>query len=130
MRPLGYDPMVELISVEDAVRAVCLALRAGAQGVFNIPGADVLPLSRVIEKCRRLDVPVPGPLLRPAYRLRTLVLGTEFLYGMNAGRFHFGAVLDGRRARETLGYTPRHPIWWAAPMVRDREPRSGADRPA
>jgi UDP-glucose 4-epimerase len=112
MRPLGYDPMVELLSLEDATRALTAAVFAHAVGVFNVPGADVLPLSRVAERCGRLDVPVPGPLLHPAYRLRTFVLGTEFRYDMNAGRFHFGAVLDGRRAQEAFGYAPRHPIWW------------------
>jgi UDP-glucose 4-epimerase len=128
MRPLGYDPMVELLSVEDAVRALVAAIHADAQGVFNIPGADVLPLSRVITCCGRLDVPVPGPLLFPAYRLRSFALGTEFRYDMNAGRFHYGAVLDGTRARAVLGYTPRRPLWWTP--VRAREPRPVADRPA
>jgi UDP-glucose 4-epimerase len=111
-RPLGYDPMVELLSVQDATRALVAATRSDAEGVMNIPGADVLPLSRVIEKCRRIDVPVPSMLLAPLYRLRTLALGTEFRYDMNAARFHFGVVLDGSRARETLGYEPRFPVWW------------------
>ena len=128
MRPLGYDPMVELLSVEDAVRALVAAAGASTQGVFNIPGADILPLSRLIAACRRLDVPVPGPLLHPAYRLRTLMIGKEFRYDMNAGRFHFGAVLDGRRARATLGYAPGHRIWFdgvrdARSRVTGREPR-------
>jgi UDP-glucose 4-epimerase len=124
MRPLGYDPMIELLSVEDAVRALVAAVHAGAPGVFNVPGADVLPLSRLVAACRRLDVPVPGPLLHPAYRLRTLTIGKEFRYDLNAGRFHYGAVLDGRRALAALGYAPRHPIWF--PVARDARNEAGA----
>ncbi len=31
---------------------------------------------------------------------------------MNHRRFHFSSVLDGRRARDVLGYEPKHPIVW------------------
>ena len=113
-RPLGYDPMLQLLTLEDAARAVTLALKERAEGVFNIPGKDVLPLSQVIAKSGRRDIPVPGPLLAPLYGLRTLVVGGEFRYGMNFGRFHFGAVLDGARARRELGYVPRHRLDWPA----------------
>jgi hypothetical protein len=41
----------------------------------------------------------------------------EFRYDMNHRRFHFSAVLDGRRAMEILGYEPSHPIVWPAAKV-------------
>jgi hypothetical protein len=34
---------------------------------------------------------------------------------MNLRRFHFGGVLDGRKARERLGYVPTTPVRWPAP---------------
>lgn len=114
LRPLGFDPMVNLLSLDDATAAFRLALRAGAAGVFNIPGADTLPLSRITTGWGRMDVPVPGPLLAPLYRLRTRVVGLDFRYDVNMRRFHFGGMLDGRRARERLGYLPSHPIDWPA----------------
>jgi hypothetical protein len=33
---------------------------------------------------------------------------------MNRRRFHYSGVLDGRRARKVLGYTPEIPIDWPA----------------
>jgi UDP-glucose 4-epimerase len=111
-RPLGFDPMIQLISLEDAVRALVLALFSDAQGVFNIPGADVLPLSQVIALAGRRGVAVPGPLLGPLYGARSLVRGTEFRYESNRFRFHYSGVLDGRRAERVLGYTPSHRIRW------------------
>jgi UDP-glucose 4-epimerase len=112
LRPLGFDPMVNVLSLDDATAAVRLALRARDGGVFNIPGADTLPLSRIAARWGRIDLPVPGPLLAPLYRLRTRVVGLDFRYDLNARRFHFGGMLDGRRARERLGYRPSQPIDW------------------
>jgi UDP-glucose 4-epimerase len=111
MRPLGFDPMVNVLSLADQAHALALAAASRASGVFNIPGADTLPLSSVIARAGRIDLPVPGPLLAPAYRLRRWVLGLEFRYDMNLRRFHFGGVLDGTRAREVLGYRATHARW-------------------
>ncbi len=114
LRPMGFDPMLNLLSIEDAVAALQRALHSSAQGVINIPGCDTLPLSRVIEKHRRVDVALPGPLLPPLYRLRALVRGRDFRYQLNQARFHFGGVPDGDRAVEVLGYQPQHPLRWAS----------------
>lgn len=110
LRPLGFDPMINVLSIEDAVAGIVGALAASARGVFNIPGFDTLPLSRLISCCGRRDVPVPGPLLAPLYRLRTRTVGFAFRYDLNLGRFHLGGVLDGARARAVLGYQARHAL--------------------
>lgn len=136
LRPLGFDPMLNVLSIEDAVAAIVKALRADATGVFNIPGYDTLPLSLAIEASRSADIPVPGPLLAPLYRLRRRMAGFEFRYDMNTQRFHFGGVLDGRRARDMLGYTPEHPVrwplaWWQQLFARlSAESAGGADTTA
>lgn len=111
LRPLGYDPMLNVLSVDDAAHALLAALRSPAIGVFNIRGYDTLPLSRAIDETGRIDIPVPGPLLEPLYALRRRLAGFEFRYDMNVRRFHFGGTLDGTRAREILGYTPKKPAW-------------------
>jgi UDP-glucose 4-epimerase len=111
-RPMGFDPMLNVISVEDIARAVAAAVHSDAQGVFNIPGADTLPLSAVIALADRVDVPVPGPLLWPLYGLRALTRGSEFRYDLNLRRFHFSGVPEGTRASEILGYRPEHRVDW------------------
>jgi UDP-glucose 4-epimerase len=115
VRPLGFDPMVNLLSMEDAVAAFLAAARSTEVGVFNIPGRDTLPLSCAIVESRRADIPLPGPLLAPLYGLRRWFAGFEFRYDMNLKRFHFGGVLDGTRARTLLGYVPRTSVHWPKP---------------
>ncbi|HVK73707.1 MAG TPA: NAD-dependent epimerase/dehydratase family protein [Kofleriaceae bacterium] len=112
LRPAGFDPMINLLTLDDAVAAIVGALAAGRSGVYNIAGADTLPLSCLIRRWGRRDVPVPGPLLAPLYRLRTWTTGRKFRYDLNARRFHLGGIVDDRRARAELGYRPSHPIRW------------------
>jgi len=106
LRPLGFDPMINVLSIDDAVHALWLAAGRSGQGVYNIPGADTLPLTSLIARSGRRDVPVPGPLLAPLYDLRAWLVGFQFRYDQNLRRFHFGGVVDGARARADLGYRP------------------------
>jgi UDP-glucose 4-epimerase len=106
LRPLGYDPMINLLSIEDAVAATVLAVHARRAGIYNVPGMDTLPLSALIALMHRLNVPLPGPLLVPLYALRRLVTRWTFSYGPYAARLHFTGLLDGQRAAAALGYRP------------------------
>ena len=128
LRPFGYDPMINVLSLADAARAFAAAAQSSAIGAFNIAGADTLPLTRAIEEAQRVSIPVPGPLMSPLYRLRRKVAGFDFRYDMNRSRFHFGGVLDGTRAREQLGYVPGHHVRWPHPWWRELLERLAADR--
>ncbi|MBI2377295.1 MAG: NAD-dependent epimerase/dehydratase family protein [Deltaproteobacteria bacterium] len=114
LRPLGFDPILNLASPDDIARAVSLAVSSNVNGVFNIPGRDTLPLSEAIRLAGRPDVPVPGSILAPWYRLRGALADSEFRYDQNASRFHYGGVLSGRRAKEVFGYEPRTSMDWDA----------------
>jgi UDP-glucose 4-epimerase len=112
LRPAGFDPMVNLLTIEDSALALQKAALSEAQGIFNIPGADTLPLSACIRSWGRLSLPFPDQLLSPLYRLRYRLTGHDFRYGMNRRRFLYSGVLDGERARNILGFVPCHPVIW------------------
>lgn len=114
LRPAGFDPMLNVLTIQDCASALQRAIHSDAQGVFNIPGADTLPLTAAIRAWGRLGIPVLGSMLSPAYRLRARVTGHDFRYGMNRRRFHYSGVLDGTRAREVLSFVPCHPVEWPA----------------
>jgi len=120
LRPMGFDPMINVISAEDLGRALALAARSDAEGVFTIPGLDTLPLSRIIARFGRMDVPLPGPTLRPLYQLRRALTAADFHPDVSRGRLHFGGVLDGERAAEVLGYEPAEPVRWPLQMAEVR----------
>jgi nucleoside-diphosphate-sugar epimerase len=107
LRPLGFDPMLNLISVQDTARALAAAAFHAGRGVFNAPGCDVLPLSRLIALTGRRSLPLPGGLLSPLYRLRAAATGAQFYYPGHARRFHHGSILDGRHAAQALDYRPQ-----------------------
>ncbi|HTR50403.1 MAG TPA: NAD-dependent epimerase/dehydratase family protein [Kofleriaceae bacterium] len=110
LRPLGFDPMVNLLSIADAASAFGAALASDATGVFNIPGADTLPLSRTFEESVRVAIPVPRAAIPRARRLRA------------------PALLDGSRARRELGYAPHTAIAWPMPWWRQLLDQLGAMR--
>ena len=128
LRPLGFDPMLNILTIEDTVRALLLALGAEANGIFNVPGADTLPLSSAIALWGRRGLALPGPLLAPLYAVRASALGMEFRYDMNHRRFHFSAILEGRRAREVLGYEPERAVDWLKRQPNGSDSSSAAKR--
>jgi nucleoside-diphosphate-sugar epimerase len=111
--PLGFDPMLNVLSAEDLLDAIVRAVFSDARGIFNVPGWDTLPLSGVIHAAGRVRIPVPSPLIHPLYGLRAATRRTDFRYDQNYFRFHFGGVLNGDRARRAFGYAPSHPMDWS-----------------
>ena len=112
--PAGFDPMINLMSIDDAVDALRAAMHADEQGVFNIPGADTLPVTVCIQRWGRIGIPAFDAFLSPIYRLRRKLTGHDFRYGMNRRWFTYSGVLDGRRAEEVLRHVPSKPIDWPA----------------
>jgi nucleoside-diphosphate-sugar epimerase len=121
-RTMGFDPMVNVASVDDLVAALGLATHGSGEGVFNVPGFDTLPLTEAAAKWGTPLFQLPGPLIRPIYALRHRVYGSEFEYGIHRSQMHFGLVLDGRRAHDVLGYRPRHPVAWRAERLGEGDP--------
>jgi UDP-glucose 4-epimerase len=109
-RPLtvmGFDPMVQLIHEEDACRALALALRPGARGVYNIVGPGEIPLSAAFRELGRHPLPVPGMLLRAlvrrAFEARLVSFPPDEL-----DHIQYLCAVDGSRAARELGWAPRY----------------------
>ena len=70
---LGYDPLLQFIHEDDAIRAALLALSSSAKGVFNIVGKGVLPLTTSVHISGRLPLPIPSSICRQAFKLGYLL---------------------------------------------------------
>jgi UDP-glucose 4-epimerase len=113
LRPLGFNPMLGLLSISDAARALVAGALRGVDGVINISGLDILPLSRLTALAGRRSLALPGTLLSPLYLFRAWTTGAAFRYPGYASRFHHAGILDGRHALQTLGYEPLQRIDFA-----------------
>jgi UDP-glucose 4-epimerase len=110
---LGFNPMMQLLSVDDGVEALALAVdRAGTLGgrgpgaVFNICAGGVVPLHTAIRLCGRRAV----PLVRFAANGMVDALfstGLAIAPSAHLDYLQHPCVADGERAARELGFTPR-----------------------
>ena len=104
--PSGRDPLVQLLSVDDAAGAY-LALCAAdeVESTYNVAGLDPLPLSVIAGILQRRQLTLPSSLLRP---LAGLLARTRTLpFGAAEMRELFGGVpISTRRLTRSI-YTPK-----------------------
>lgn len=62
---LGFDPLVQLLHESDALRAVQAAILRDYSGPVNIVPEDVLPLSTLLFRAGRMNVPIAHPIAYP-----------------------------------------------------------------
>jgi UDP-glucose 4-epimerase len=111
-RPLtvmGFDPMIQLIHEEDVCRALVLALRPGARGVYNVTGPGEVPLSAALRELGREPVPFPHLLVRPLLR-RLFDAGVSSFPPDEVDHIQYLCVVDGSRAVRELGWAPRYSL--------------------
>ncbi|ATB37029.1 UDP-glucose 4-epimerase [Cystobacter fuscus] len=104
----GFDPMVQLIHVEDVARAMVeAALRPEPKGVYNVVGPGEVPLSSIHRELKREPIPVPHLVARP-------LLGVLFKYRLanfpppELDHIQFLCNVDGARWRQDVGWQPQH----------------------
>jgi UDP-glucose 4-epimerase len=102
---LGFDPMVQVIHESDVVRAIELALRPGARGIFNVSGPDPLPLSRILRILGRPHLPVPYSVAKMTLR-RLWSLRLSSFPVPELDHIRYVCMVDDARARRELGFTP------------------------
>jgi UDP-glucose 4-epimerase len=114
----GFDPIVQLIHVEDAARALIEALRPEAKGVYNVVGPGEVPLSAIFRELGRAALPVPHLVARPLLELM-------FKYHLASfpppelDHIQFLCAVDGSRWAKDVGLKPRYSMREAIRSVLD-----------
>lgn len=115
---MGFDPMVQVVHQQDVCHAIERALTPGVRGIFNIAGPDPVPLSHLLAILGRARLPVPHTvgrrLLAELFRARLSSFPAPEL-----DHIRYVCMVDDRRAREVLGYAPRHDLRQTALAVED-----------
>lgn len=103
----GFDPMVQLIHVADAARALAEALRPEAKGVYNVVGPGEVPLSAVLRELGRSPIPVPHPVARGALKLLFQYRLANFP-PPELDHLQFLCAVDGGRWQQELQWRPQY----------------------
>jgi UDP-glucose 4-epimerase len=106
---LGFDPMIQLIHMEDACRAVAIAPRPGARGVYNVTGPGEVPLSIILRELGRPTFPVPHVVVRSLLEWAFEARITDFP-PEQVDHLQYLCAVDGSRATRDLGYAPRYSL--------------------
>jgi UDP-glucose 4-epimerase len=109
-RPLGFDPLCALVADQDVAHAVTAAVFASRSGVYNVAGAESVPLSVLGRWTGRRLVPIPGTWLRLVAGALRLAGGETRLETLTGAHLRYGFTLDTRRAERDLGFRPAHRI--------------------
>ena len=105
----GFDPMVQLIHMQDVASALIAALQDGRKGVYNVVGPGEVPLSAVFQELGAQPIPVPHPIARP-------LLKRLFKYRMASyppeelDHIQFLCAVDGSRWKKETGWEPRYSL--------------------
>lgn len=101
---LGYDPLFQFMSDEDAASAVATTVEKKLKGVFNVAGPAPVPLSVIVKQAGKTAVPLPEGLL-------SRLLGHFGLPSMPVGALQhikFPVVVDGTQFAKASGFVPRY----------------------
>ena len=100
--PLGYDPLMQLVSESDVLRAFEEAALRPHPGVYNLVGSGVLPLSTLLRLAGKRSLRLPNTLL---YRLA--YFPSQGQTGDPPSAFYdylrYLWVADGRKGWEAFG---------------------------
>ena len=106
---LGFDPMVQVLHEEDAVRAVLAAARPGIRGVLNIVGPDALPLRTLIALAGKPVLEVPH-VVAPSMAKRLWQARVIDMPAAEIDYVRYAITLDGSRARKLLKFNPKYSV--------------------
>jgi len=106
---MGFDPVMQVVHQDDVVRAIQLARRPGARGVYNLGGPTPVPLSKALKILGRPTLPLPSTVARRTFeRMWRLRLSSfpppelDFIRDV--------CMVDDSRAHAELRYRPEFGI--------------------
>jgi len=118
---MGFDPVIQLVHEDDVVEALALAATGSVRGVFNIAGGGQLPLSALCRNLGRRTLPLPFPVLK-ALMKRAWSIGVTDMPAPELDFLRYPCLVDDRRAREELDYTPSRSLPDTLEMLRSGDP--------
>ncbi len=101
---LGFDPMFQFIHEDDAINAIIIALENNLHGIYNIAGPQPVPLSTLIGKTGRIEMPVP----QKWYPKVLGRFGLPKLFPGSLNHIKFSVVVDDKNFRDATGFMHKY----------------------
>ncbi len=115
---LGYDPLWQVLHIDDGLDVIETALTKSIPGVYNYGAPGVLPLSTIIRLMGGVRVPTPYTFFKT--ELTALRLGQLLpIPPQHLNFFKFGCLADCTRAFKVLGKRPKKNIQQALAACTD-----------
>lgn len=105
--PLGHDPRLQFLHVDDAVAAIDRMAATDHPGVFNVAGPGTLTLSQALRRSGRVLLRMPGPGLRVLGGLVARA-GLHRPPGDGHDLLRHGRVVDTTAIERELGWVPEY----------------------
>jgi UDP-glucose 4-epimerase len=106
---MGFDPMIQLIHVEDVVSAVERSLTPGVRGVYNIAGPSPVPLSLLFDKMGKTPRPVPEPMARMMLKAGWSLKVSDWPVP-ELDHIKYVCMVDDSLARQKLGFAHEYSL--------------------
>lgn len=103
---LGFDPLIQLLHINDLIDAIILSLKSSVRGIYNLAGNDVAPLSRIIKALDRPSLPLPETIFR-AFMATSFFSGQSNFPLGELDHLKYTCLIDDQRARKELGFKPK-----------------------
>jgi UDP-glucose 4-epimerase len=103
----GYDPLIQFVHEDDALRALKKAVDVDYPDAINIVGKGVMYLSTVLHLAEKTKVPVLSPLATPFvdalwYLKMSDAPGTHLDY------LRYSCIASGEKAERVMGFSPKY----------------------
>ena len=106
---LPRPALTQCVWEDDVAEAIALATRRGTAGAYNLAAAGALSFRDMIRLTHRHALPLPLSLAALAHRLAWWFLPEVGEPGWVQG-MQYDLAVNARRARDELGWTPRHSL--------------------
>jgi len=102
---LGFDPLMQLVHVEDVADALKRAVDRPPDGAFNVAAPGVLPLSALLRLAGRASLPLPASIASATADIawRSYGIGT----GVSMDFLRYVWAVDAEACASKLGFVPR-----------------------
>jgi UDP-glucose 4-epimerase len=103
---MGFDPRLQFVHEDDAVEALCAAIKRPVRGAVNVAGPGTIGLTRMLRLAGKPTLPIASPVFGPLVQAGKR-LGLTGTFSDDFSRLlRYGRAVDTTRLTEEVGFQP------------------------